>query len=1012
MPPSPDRISRAHAREGKPFVGGLTLGSLLHTGALFDVYELSDSARVAKILLPEVDAAPAELRRALAISDDVDHPRALGITDAADSKEGPYAIANRIDGESLLALALRRPGRVPPGEAVRIVGDATEIVLAAHHKNLVHAAISASHVLLSASGGVYVMGFGESRLRERVSPSVSNAFEAPELGAKDAIATPASDQWALAATLFVLLTGESPYGGKADQARTGSQLPRRLSDRYPLAPRPLARLLDRGLAVDPDQRYPDVGAFLAALRNAHDIREVHYALPLRSPLAKEGDGAPPLVPSREPLSPPRLSPLPSMPEASLPTIVTPPPPSDTRVKFSDLSASVRARALASTVPAPAVFEPVHIAETDPPDAERHPMGLLDTDPPRTPTPLPEQPQLRVRSRADTQPAISLGEPSPPSVRRRREADLLLGITTSDDSETEALERVLAGLARAVGASQEHGPDSAALNTALPPLMELIDLELIRAPAGLAFRVEADRLSTQARTVWEPPGALSIAISRLASAGVRTLALLPGLDAQEIAKLVDVFAARDGFGTDIVTELYDADFAHVLFHAPDPLSGFATEARRGLEKRQRQLLALVDFDTGFQLEDAWQEARKHPGPRDVSERLDVMSTILGDTQSDVLRGEPLERETDLDLSRLSHIMSSALRGPTLDLALVAFAPRIREILEDVAVADAKTALTELGRMIEGLRAPEATLEQRRDVFRALASGTMLKTLFRKLSNARAEDEDLEALALLVPLLDAELAASLVSTLPAIVDHRLRAQVLHHLEFGISGHEAALGDLAQEADPQLGLEITRLLGRIETLAAKNALDSAAQSPFAVIRIEALGLRGGASGERLRGELKRLLEDAPSSERIMTLRAIRDAEVRFAAPFLALRVRSPKFDSLEYEEKRLVFNALVVLAPARAEALALDLLDQNRLLPSARHEDSRALAAEALGRTGASEDVLETLAEHTRWRIGTSERVRSAAEAAHAAVKRRLSDPELPASPVPSQRAPKEKERPRDE
>src|SRR5688500_4649811 len=109
MPPSPDRTSRARAREGAPLRPGLTLGSLLHAGTLFDVYELRDSPRVAKILLPEVDVSLAELRRALALSDEVEHPRAHGITDAGDSDDGPYVLADRIDGESLLDLALRRP---------------------------------------------------------------------------------------------------------------------------------------------------------------------------------------------------------------------------------------------------------------------------------------------------------------------------------------------------------------------------------------------------------------------------------------------------------------------------------------------------------------------------------------------------------------------------------------------------------------------------------------------------------------------------------------------------------------------------------------------------------------------------------------------------------------------------------------------------------------------------------------------------------------------------------------
>lgn len=1004
----PERSSRARARVGKELKAGLVLEALLHVGTTFDVYQLGNDPRfVLKLLAPELDVSPTELRWSLAVADEVDHPRALGVTGEGTSEEGPYVLSRFIDGESLLSLVRRRPGRVPPAEAVRIVNDATEVVLQAHQKNIVHGAISGSHVFLSASGGVFVLGFGESRLHPRASP-----------------ATVASDQWALGAVLFALLTGESPYGGPADREHDAKASPRRIRDAYPHTPRPLARLLDRALETDPAQRFPDLGAFHAALTNAYQTREIHYALPLQSPRAAEGDGAPPLVPSREPLSPPRLLPLPTFVEPVLPTILTPPPPSDTHAKVPDAARSLHARATASTVPAPALFDPVRIAETEPPDGERIPVVPKITEPAaavHTATPAPEVAEApRVQARADTQPAILLADVSPPSVRRRREADLLLGITTSDDSETEALERVLTGLERAVRSSQDYGSDSASLNAELPQLMELLDIELGRAPAGLACRVHAHRLATEARTVWQPPGALSTALERLHAAGVETIALLPGLEPREVTQLVEVFATREGFGTDIVTELYDADFAHVLFHAPDPLSAFATEARRGLEQRQRQLLALIDFDTSFQLEDAWQDSAKEPvqSSDSLGKTLEAMSNVLAETRSDPAFGESLDHEDEQNATRLSHLMQSALRSPELDLALT-LAPRVRQTLEEATHNDPRTVLSRISQMITAIGEPEATRDERRvRIFRAVTTERMLETLFRQLTTARAEDGDLNSLRLLVPLLDAKLAAALVSTLPSIVDQRLRAQVVHHLEFGISGHEQGLAQLAQESEPRLALEVVRLLGRIETLAAKDALVSAAGSPFPVVRIEALGLSEGASGERLRRELKRLLEDAAPVDRILTLRAICDWETKFAAPFLALRVRSPKFDALEYEEKRLVFAALVLLTPGRAEALALDILDSSRLLSSGAHEDSRALAAEALGRTGASEDVLHALASHIRWRIGSSERVRSAAEAAHALVKRRLSASDPPPPPpastsvVPSRRPPIVKERQRDD
>ncbi len=1024
MPPSPEQISRAEARVGTELLPGVELERLLSVGALFDVYATDGS--VLKLLHPEIDASRAELGRCLGIADEVEHTRALGISSDGDSDEGPYVLTRLVEGESLVTLALRRPGRIPPGEAIRIVSDATEVVLSAHQRTLVHGAISGSHVLLSQNGGVFLIGFGESRLRARArspkSVDVASAFRAPELDRADAIPTPASDIWALGATLFLLLTGESPYGGPPTGARPGAALPRKLADVYPRAPGLLTKLVDRSLAADPDARFGDAGSFLAALRGAYELREIHYALPLRSPLTAEGDGAPPLVPSREPLSPPRLAPLPPMMSDGLPQIFTPPPPSDTHVKLPDWPRELQARATASTVPAPALFDPIRLAETEPPDAERKPPRLEGEPPPegmphRAPTtPIPVAHDIRVRTRADTHPAMAsmtLAEPSPPSVRRRREADLLLGITTTDERETESLEKVLRALEDCMAVSLESGPDSAALSESLDVLTRVAEEELSPHPAGLACRIEADRITTQAGTVWEAPGALAGPVRRLNKAGVQTVALLPGIDRAELSELVAVFSTREGFGTDIATELYDGDFAHVLFHAPDPLAGFQRPTRDALEARQNQMLSLLDFDTSFQLEEAWDSGRRKPAAmgEPLADTLTGLSLAIAEAQTDALRGEPLERDSELDGTRLSHIIMSALEGPTLDPALAAFAPRLRALLEESAHTNPHEVLALVSQVTNSVRAPSSQLdESRQKVFRALSSPKMLETLFHKLAAVRADEEDLEGLGLLVPLLDAEAASVLVPSLPAIADERLRAQVLHHLEFGITGHETALGQLAQEANPELGLEIVRLLGRIETLAVRDGLELAAESPFAAVRLEALGTRDGASGERLRAELKRLLEDSVASERILTLRAICDHEIKFAAPYLALRVRSSNFDSLEYEEKRLMFNALSILAPARAEALALDLLDQNRLLSSGSHEDSRALAAETLGRIGSSAEVIEALAHHTRWRIRSSEKVRSAAQGALARVEHRLAPSEPP--PRPSMPPASIKERPRDD
>jgi hypothetical protein len=122
--------------------------------------------------------------------------------------------------------------------------------------------------------------------------------------------------------------------------------------------------------------------------------------------------------------------------------------------------------------------------------------------------------------------------------------------------------------------------------------------------------------------------------------------------------------------------------------------------------------------------------------------------------------------------------------------------------------------------------------------------------------------------------------------------------------------------------------------------------------------------------------------------------------AAPFIALRIRAENFDSLTFEERRQLLRALATLAPARAEKIALDVLEAKRLIAVGAHEESRALAAETLGRVASTQDALAVLDEHSRRRWGASEAVREAASRAHETARARIESAPRAARPSGAQ------------
>jgi hypothetical protein len=82
--------------------------------------------------------------------------------------------------------------------------------------------------------------------------------------------TPASDQYALAALVYYLLTGRPPLigGGEALLSQLASVEPPPVTQLNPEAPESLDAILARALAKQPERRFPSVEAFVRALNGS------------------------------------------------------------------------------------------------------------------------------------------------------------------------------------------------------------------------------------------------------------------------------------------------------------------------------------------------------------------------------------------------------------------------------------------------------------------------------------------------------------------------------------------------------------------------------------------------------------------------------------------------------------------------------------------------------------------------------------------------------------------------
>lgn len=219
------------------------------------------------------------------------HPHAPQIFDFSLTSDGlPYIVTEHLMGTTLGA-RLAVHGALPPLEATRIVDAIASMLDAAHARGIVHGRLHPSNVLLVHDEGqeaqtafVKVLELGTPGLGRprrlvaghRLTPAVR--YQAPEQalgspGAPDA----RTDQFALGAIAYAMLTGRDPFGGDEVDTllyRIINQDPPPLARFLQGVVAPLQEVLDRALAKEPADRFGCAGELAAAFAAA--VSEMLY----------------------------------------------------------------------------------------------------------------------------------------------------------------------------------------------------------------------------------------------------------------------------------------------------------------------------------------------------------------------------------------------------------------------------------------------------------------------------------------------------------------------------------------------------------------------------------------------------------------------------------------------------------------------------------------------------------------------------------------------------------------
>jgi hypothetical protein len=148
----------------------------------------------------------------------VAHSHVVAVYDLIDEGDEQWLVMEYVDGATLGQVVHDR-GPLDLDTAARLLAQAADALAAAHAAGIVHRDVKPSNILIDPFGQVKLTDFGIARgatdatLTEAGSMSGSPAYLAPEV-ASGHDAGPASDVWALGATLYHAITGSPPYDGR------------------------------------------------------------------------------------------------------------------------------------------------------------------------------------------------------------------------------------------------------------------------------------------------------------------------------------------------------------------------------------------------------------------------------------------------------------------------------------------------------------------------------------------------------------------------------------------------------------------------------------------------------------------------------------------------------------------------------------------------------------------------------------------------------------------------------
>ena len=193
-------------------------------------------------------------------------PNIVTVHDYFRENSTAYFVMEYIEGVDLMKYTVAKGGKLSFDETIKLLLPVIDSLGAVHEHNLLHRDISPDNIIVTKHGTTHLLDFGAARLaidsEKSKSIILKHGFAPEEQYRKHGNQGPWSDEYALAATMYLILTGIMPPDA-IERVHEDTLVPP--IDLGVNMPKYASDALMKALSVNASGRYPDMQSFSEAI---------------------------------------------------------------------------------------------------------------------------------------------------------------------------------------------------------------------------------------------------------------------------------------------------------------------------------------------------------------------------------------------------------------------------------------------------------------------------------------------------------------------------------------------------------------------------------------------------------------------------------------------------------------------------------------------------------------------------------------------------------------------------